>query len=94
LTSHGVRQSEELAAHIIAPEFHPKPFRVYSSPFYRCLQTIQPSVEQLKQKHKEIQSHDGEPAIPSRGQIEESADLDVRLENGLAYVGNELLNLT
>ncbi|KAJ5388500.1 phosphoglycerate mutase family protein [Penicillium cosmopolitanum] len=83
LTSHGVRQSEELAAHIIAPDFHPKPFRIYSSPFYRCLQTIQPSVEELKQKHKGIKSQDGKSAIQSRGQIEPSADMDVRLENGL-----------
>ncbi|RMJ23566.1 phosphoglycerate mutase family protein, partial [Aspergillus sp. HF37] len=48
LTSHGVRQSHELAAHLASPSFHPKPFRVYSSPFYRCLQTIQPSVDALR----------------------------------------------
>lgn len=43
-----MRQSHELAAHLASPSFHPKPFRVYSSPFYRCLQTIQPSVEALQ----------------------------------------------
>ncbi|OJJ45695.1 hypothetical protein ASPZODRAFT_152709 [Penicilliopsis zonata CBS 506.65] len=48
LTSHGVRQSHELAAHVARAEFQPKPFRIYSSPFYRCLQTIQPCVEELK----------------------------------------------
>ena len=51
LTSHGVHQSHELAVYIAGPDFYPKPFRVYSSPFYRCLQTIQPSVEALKKKH-------------------------------------------
>lgn len=87
LTSHGVRQSHELAAHIIAPDFHPKPFRIYSSPFYRCLQTIQPSVEELKQKHEDNKSRkDENPENIQRGQIEPTADLDVRLENGLGYV--------
>lgn len=62
------------------PDFHPKPFRVYSSPFYRCLQTIQPSVEELKRKHQDKSSSNG------RGSIDVAADLDVRLENGLGYV--------
>lgn len=79
LTSHGVRQSHELAVHIGSPEFHPKPFRVYSSPFYRCLQTIQPSVEELKRKQQEAKSSNGNP---SKDGIQ-AADLDVRLENGL-----------
>ncbi|KAJ5747076.1 uncharacterized protein N7511_008772 [Penicillium nucicola] len=79
LTSHGVRQSHELAEHIAAPQFHPKPFRVYSSPFYRCLQTIQPSVEQLKRIS--IQSGNSQQNGP--GSIDKHADLDVRIENGL-----------
>ncbi|KAF3398304.1 Uncharacterized protein F1880_006122 [Penicillium rolfsii] len=70
LTSHGVRQSHELAVYIASPDFHPKPFRVYSSPFYRCLQTIQPSVEALK-KRQDIEG------------LDPAADLDVRIENGL-----------
>ncbi|KAF9885903.1 hypothetical protein FE257_012193 [Aspergillus nanangensis] len=72
LTSHGVRQSFELATYLVSPSVHPKPFRVYSSPFYRCLQTIQPGVEALKAKQ---QSADGT--------IDSLADLDVRLENGI-----------
>lgn len=80
LTSHGVRQSHELAAHIAGPDFHPKPFRVYSSPFYRCLQTIQPSVEELKRKHKQAGST-GSSA--SESQIDRDAVFDVRIENGL-----------
>lgn len=80
LTSYGVRQSHELADHIASSKFHPKPFRVYSSPFYRCLQTIQPSVEELKHKHQRIastRSHAG------KGQIDHASNFDVRLENGL-----------
>ncbi|EED21358.1 phosphoglycerate mutase family protein [Talaromyces stipitatus ATCC 10500] len=48
LTAHGVRQSQELAAYLLSGEYPgPKPWRIYSSPFYRCLQTIKPSVEAL-----------------------------------------------
>lgn len=79
LTSHGVTQSLELAAHLSSPDFHPKPFRIYSSPFYRCLQTIQPSVERLKAgaKSGEISIGDG-------------ADFDVRVEDGIGYVIHSL----
>ncbi|KAI2791081.1 hypothetical protein POX_c03936 [Penicillium oxalicum] len=85
LTSHGVRQSHELAVHIASPEFHPKPFRVYSSPFYRCLQTIQPSVEALKKKQQQQQQEsDGEDKpLGGHGQLDPAADLDVRIESGL-----------
>ncbi|KKZ62470.1 hypothetical protein EMCG_03133 [[Emmonsia] crescens] len=69
LTGPGVRQSHELAAHINSNEFFPRPCRVYSSPFYRCLQTIQPTVEALKAR----QERERKPYV----------DLDVRLENGL-----------
>ncbi|CAI7669453.1 unnamed protein product [Penicillium viridicatum] len=80
LTSHGVNQSHELAEHIAGPQFHPKPFRVYSSPFYRCLQTIQPSVEELKRISAESgkSQQDGQP-----GSIDRHAEFDVRIENGL-----------
>ncbi|KAJ5816086.1 hypothetical protein N7447_008319 [Penicillium robsamsonii] len=78
LTSHGVDQSYELAEHIAGPQFHPKPFRVYSSPFYRCLQTIQPSVEELKRISAESGSQSG-----LIGSIDRHAELDVRIENGL-----------
>ncbi|KAI9042173.1 phosphoglycerate mutase family protein [Aspergillus affinis] len=78
LTSHGVRQSHELAAHLSSPSFHPKPFRVYSSPFYRCLQTIQPSVEALKERQR-TRTNEGE----GDGKIDENAVFDVRIENGV-----------
>ncbi|KAJ5764984.1 Histidine phosphatase superfamily clade-1 [Penicillium odoratum] len=78
LTSYGIRQSHELATHIGSPGFHPKPFRVYSSPFYRCLQTIQPSVEELK---KQSQGHaDSETGL---GAIDPASNFEVRIENGI-----------
>ncbi|ATY60892.1 phosphoglycerate mutase family [Cordyceps militaris] len=42
LTSHGLAQAEELAAHLAA--LTPAVEVVYSSPYYRCLQTIEPFV--------------------------------------------------
>ena len=48
LTSHGVDQAEELAAHLIKVD--PPVDRVYSSPYYRCLQTIQPFVSLWAEK--------------------------------------------
>jgi transcription factor C subunit 7 len=44
LTAHGVEQARELAAHLdgLAPPIE----RVYSSPYYRCLQTVEPFVRQ------------------------------------------------
>ncbi|KAK2873521.1 hypothetical protein FQN49_002299 [Arthroderma sp. PD_2] len=69
LTGPGVKQSHELAAHVSSAEFKPKPCRIYCSPFYRCLQTIQPTVEALK----DLQKHE------KKGNV----DLDVRMENGL-----------
>ncbi|KAJ5226312.1 hypothetical protein N7468_007537 [Penicillium chermesinum] len=83
LTAHGVRQSWELGRHINSPQFHPKPFRVYSSPFYRCLQTIQPSVAELKARHSNATVIGPVSAITGYGQIEPSADFDVRIENGI-----------
>ncbi|KAJ5711912.1 Histidine phosphatase superfamily clade-1 [Penicillium malachiteum] len=84
LTSYGIRQSHELGKHINNPEFHPKPFRVYSSPFYRCLQTIQPSVEELDKKHKELQAGgcDASQKV-EEGHIDPLSKFDVRIENGL-----------
>ncbi|ROW12701.1 hypothetical protein VMCG_00451 [Cytospora schulzeri] len=43
LTSHGVDQAKELAAHLIKVD--PPVDKVYSSPYYRCLQTIEPFVK-------------------------------------------------
>jgi transcription factor C subunit 7 len=43
LTSHGVDQSKELALHLM--KLDPPVECVYSSPYYRCLQTITPFVD-------------------------------------------------
>ncbi|KJR86431.1 transcription factor C subunit 7 [Sporothrix schenckii 1099-18] len=45
LTSHGVDQSRELGAHLASSAMPVPAERIYSSPYYRCLQTIQPFVE-------------------------------------------------
>jgi transcription factor C subunit 7 len=50
LTGHGVAQSEELANHLCSID--PPIDRIYSSPFYRCLQTLQPTTSRLFSKGK------------------------------------------
>lgn len=44
LAAYGVRQAEQLAVALTAIK-DPPITHVYSSPFYRCLQTLQPFVE-------------------------------------------------
>jgi transcription factor C subunit 7 len=88
LTSHGVSQAHELAAHIVGDKVDPKPWRVYSSPFWRCLQTIQPSVEALIAAAKDQGNLDG----PRFG-IEEGAEFGIRVENGIGYCASQLLLL-
>ncbi|PYH96740.1 hypothetical protein BO71DRAFT_374821 [Aspergillus ellipticus CBS 707.79] len=95
LTSHGVRQSHELAAHFVGKDIAPKPFRIYSSPFYRCLQTIQPTVEALKErqgrKRVGAAASGSSTATPDNADngidldidIDDAADFTVRLEPGL-----------
>ncbi|KAH3905205.1 hypothetical protein HBH56_221660 [Parastagonospora nodorum] len=48
LTSKGVEQSKELAEYLCSVE--PPIERVYSSPFYRCLQTLKPTTDRLFQE--------------------------------------------
>lgn len=50
LTAHGVDQSRELGRHLASID--PPVEAVYSSPYYRCLQTISPFVELQQQLHK------------------------------------------
>lgn len=49
LTAHGVDQSRQLAQHLMTID--PPVEVVYSSPYYRCLQTITPFVELQQQRH-------------------------------------------
>jgi transcription factor C subunit 7 len=51
LTSHGVDQAEELGRHLATLD--PPIEAVYSSPYYRCLQTINPFVEIQRQKREQ-----------------------------------------
>jgi transcription factor C subunit 7 len=88
LTAHGVRQSQELAAHVTSEGFAPRPWRIYSSPFYRCIQTIRPSVEALKTKKKQQQQRGS--ASPASN--DDGSDFDIRVENGLGYEKTSLLN--
>lgn len=55
LTSHGVVQAEELSRHLMTLD--PPIEAVYSSPYYRCLQTIDPFIELHKQ------NQDGNPDL-------------------------------
>ncbi|KAI9849821.1 MAG: hypothetical protein M1837_000035 [Sclerophora amabilis] len=50
LTSYGVAQSYQLAKHVL--NLDPPVARVYTSPFYRCVQTIAPTVERLRETRK------------------------------------------
>lgn len=50
LTAHGVDQAKELAAHLI--KLDPPIERIFSSPYYRCLQTVQPFVDILASSDK------------------------------------------
>ncbi|KAK2594129.1 C6 zinc cluster transcription factor-like protein [Conoideocrella luteorostrata] len=75
LTSYGIDQSKEMGRHLMT--LSPKVERVYSSPFYRCLQTMAPFIAlQQQQIQNGIlepgRSHasgapDSEPLLPEAG---------------------------
>jgi len=48
LASYGVEQAKQLAGKIVTLD--PPIDVVYSSPFYRCLQTLKPTMEKLKEE--------------------------------------------
>ncbi|RDI78402.1 hypothetical protein Vi05172_g11602 [Venturia inaequalis] len=48
LTSYGESQAEQLGDHVLTLD--PPVDQVFSSPYYRCLQTIKPAVEKLQKK--------------------------------------------
>lgn len=48
LASYGVQQAEQLAAHLLTVS--PKPDLIYSSPFYRCIQTLAPYTNALAER--------------------------------------------
>ncbi|KZZ94104.1 Histidine phosphatase superfamily, clade-1 [Ascosphaera apis ARSEF 7405] len=70
LTASGEKQAVELGEYLNSDAFPGlRPFRIYCSAFYRCLQTIEPGVKALKER----QAREKLPGV----------DLDVRLERGL-----------
>jgi transcription factor C subunit 7 len=73
LTSYGVEQANELADHLL--KFDPPIDLVYSSPYYRCLQTINPFV--AKRNHTTSSAGDS-PNVSSSKQHE------IRVEGGVS----------
>ncbi|KAK4242601.1 histidine phosphatase superfamily [Achaetomium macrosporum] len=64
LTAHGVDQANELAVRLLAAE--PPIERVYSSLYYRCLQTVEPFVR--KTQDATSPRTEGEPPLRVRGE--------------------------
>lgn len=52
LSAHGVAQSHELASHLATLD-DPPIDRVYSSPYYRCLQTLAPYIRDRQRRERE-----------------------------------------
>ncbi|KAG5941384.1 hypothetical protein E4U60_007919 [Claviceps pazoutovae] len=61
LTSYGIDQSKELGAHLMTLD--PGVDKVYSSPFYRCLQTMSPFMELQHQRAQTGSTH-GQSPVP------------------------------
>ncbi|KAK4044039.1 histidine phosphatase superfamily [Parachaetomium inaequale] len=64
LTAHGVDQANELAVRLRAAD--PPIERVYSSLYYRCLQTVEPFVRQTQEAARATAG--GEPSLKIRGE--------------------------
>ncbi|KAI1752399.1 RNA polymerase III transcription initiation factor complex component [Xylaria castorea] len=73
LTSHGIEQADELAGHLIG--LCPPIDQVYSSPYYRCLQTVSPFVSQNNAALSKLSSSDDNVPRPR---------LSIRVESGLS----------
>ncbi|OTB08380.1 hypothetical protein M426DRAFT_7697 [Hypoxylon sp. CI-4A] len=71
LVAHGVEQSNELAAHL--QDVNPRIDQVYSSPYYRCMQTIHPFVRSRKPV----------PTGPSED-VSEEESFKIRVDLGLS----------
>ncbi|RFU74021.1 hypothetical protein TARUN_8233, partial [Trichoderma arundinaceum] len=82
LTAHGVDQSRQLGRHLLTLD--PPVAAVYSSPYYRCLQTINPFVElqQELQQQAACRNDAGAGGVPSSGSSSSAAAV-IRPEHGL-----------
>ncbi|KAG5922791.1 hypothetical protein E4U42_005269 [Claviceps africana] len=69
LTSYGVDQSWEMGAHLMTLD--PRVDKVYSSPFYRCLQTMAPFM-QLQQQRAQVAVKNAQ--TPASGDASSSAN--------------------
>ncbi|KAK8095872.1 phosphoglycerate mutase [Apiospora kogelbergensis] len=65
LTSYGVDQANDLAQHLL--QVDPPIDQVYSSPYYRCLQTISPFVALKLKKRKDVAAADTDAAAAGDG---------------------------
>lgn len=80
LTSHGINQAHELADHLVKIE--PPIDQVYSSPYYRCMQTIQPFVS-LQRDLEESRNRLSSSSASESGQKQEP-QLTIRAEGGIS----------
>ncbi|OTB18048.1 hypothetical protein K445DRAFT_267153 [Daldinia sp. EC12] len=71
LASHGIEQANDLAEYLL--ELDPPIEQVYSSPYYRCMQTIQPFVRKLRRFQTQ----------PS-GNVSVTSNPEIRVDLGLS----------
>ncbi|KAI2782831.1 phosphoglycerate mutase-like protein [Daldinia loculata] len=71
LASHGIEQANELAEYLLGLD--PPIEQVYSSPYYRCMQTIQPFIRKLR--HLQTQS---------AGNVSGDPHSEIRVDLGLS----------
>ncbi|UNI14347.1 C6 zinc cluster transcription factor-like protein [Purpureocillium takamizusanense] len=81
LTSHGVKQSRELAKHLMTLD--PPIDAVYSSPFYRCLETLKPFVDLAADEARRYAESERQAEHPTQtpGESHPGEHLSVRQED-------------
>lgn len=88
-----MRQAEQLATALLAIK-DPPITRVYSSPFYRCLQTLQPFVEKSGLEEVRGDNGIGYDSLPnSFYRLSEGVSKSALTELGLAVNGTASLDL-
>ncbi|KAF2726106.1 phosphoglycerate mutase-like protein [Polychaeton citri CBS 116435] len=78
LAAYGTQQAQQLGKHLLTVD--PPVDLIYSSPFYRCLQTLSPFVESLSARHA---STGGPPPADSQVVDEKDDPIKVNVEPGL-----------
>lgn len=81
--AYGVAQAQELATALST--ISPPIARIYSSPFYRCLETIQPTADKLGLP---ISADNGLGYITLGAQVQRTQSLTTMTGNGLAMPGS------